>query len=349
MATIKDIASLANVSAATVSRVLSEDYSLSVTDETRERILTAAKNLGYKKARDKRKRHQSTPLPSNLLIGMVVSMTQEEELNDPFFYSIRQGIEKECYENGIFITKTIHLSTLHMNQATRDLDGLIVIGRIGLENLSHIYSSLKHVVFINHTTGDNCYDSVNIDFEKATRQALDHLLAIGHKSIGYIGGKEKEHFYTENNQTTKKVIEDKRLTTFQQFVKEKKLACQEYIYIGEYNMFQGYELMKTAIEKGKLPDAFFIGSDTMAIGALRALQEKQIKVPQDLAIVSFNGINAAEFASTPLTTVNVHTEEMGRTGVKLLLDHLNGRTIPLQVIVPTKLIVRDSCGSKRAD
>ncbi|ALC83713.1 MULTISPECIES: LacI family DNA-binding transcriptional regulator [Bacillus] len=348
MATIKDIASMANVSTATVSRVLSDDRSLSVTEKTRERILKTAKNLGYEKARGKRK-HSQTSVPSELRIGMVVSMTQEEELNDPFYYSIRQGIEKECYENGIFITKTIHLSTLLMNQAIRDLDGLIVIGRISMESLARISSSLNNIVFINHTTKDDSCDSVFIDFETATRQALEHLLSIGYQTLGYIGGKEKEHFYTKNNQTTTKIIEDKRLTTFRQFSKEKKIDSQEHIHIGEYNMFQGYGLMKKAIEKGKLPDAFFIGSDSMAIGALRALHEQQIKVPQDLAIVSFNGIDAAEFASIPLTTVNVHMKEMGRTGVKLLLDRMNGRTIPLQVKVATNLIIRESCGSKRTD
>lgn len=114
--------------------------------------------------------------------------------------------------------------------------------------------------------------------------------------------------------------------------------------IGEYSMREGYRLMKKAIDQGHLPEAFFIASDSMAIGALKALQEAGLQVPRDTAIVSFNGIEEAEFASTPLTTVKVYTEEMGRTGVKLLLDRLNGRTLPHHVTLPTTLIVRQSCG-----
>ncbi len=80
----------------------------------------------------------------------------------------------------------------------------------------------------------------------------------------------------------------------------------------------------------------------MAVGALKALQEAGLQVPRDTAVVSFNGIDEAEYASTPLSTVKVYTEEMGRTGVKLLLDRLNGRTVPLAVTLPTSLIVRQA-------
>ena len=123
-------------------------------------------------------------------------------------------------------------------------------------------------------------------------------------------------------------------------------AEPEHVLVGEYSMHEGFRLMKEAIKGGSLPDAFFIASDSMAIGALKALQEAGLQVPRDTAIVSFNGIDEAEYASTPLSTVKVYTEEMGRTGVKLLLDRLNGRTVPLAVTLPTSLIVRQSCGSQ---
>lgn len=84
----------------------------------------------------------------------------------------------------------------------------------------------------------------------------------------------------------------------------------------------------------------------MAVGALRALQEANLRSPEDVAIVSFDDIEMAQFASTPLTTVRVHTEEMGRTGVKLLLDRISGRKLPLQVTVPTELVVRESSIAK---
>jgi LacI family transcriptional regulator len=166
-----------------------------------------------------------------------------------------------------------------------------------------------------------------------------HLLERGYKKIGYIGGVDIEYL---KNETV--VIEDKRLTTYESLMKEKGIYNQKYTFIGEYSMSQGYELMKNAIQQKDLPEAFFISSDPMAIGALKALQEANLSVPNDVAIVSFDDIELASFASTPLTTVKVFTKEMGQTGVKLLLDRINGRKIPLKVTVPTKLIIRESSG-----
>ena len=117
---------------------------------------------------------------------------------------------------------------------------------------------------------------------------------------------------------------------------------RNHIFIGEYTMESGYELMKRALA-APLPEAFFIASDSMAIGALTALKEANISVPDDLAIVSFNDIEVAKYSSPPLTTVKVFTEEMGDTGVKMLLDRLNGRQIPIKSVLPTQLIVRESC------
>lgn len=142
------------------------------------------------------------------------------------------------------------------------------------------------------------------------------------------------------------ISEDKRLTTFERFMKERDLFDTKAVFIGEYTMAQGYKLMKKAIQSTKLPEAFFIGSDPMAIGALRALQEANLHVPNDVAIISFDDIEAAKFASTPLTTIRVHTREMGSTGVKLLLDRLNGRELPMTITLPTELVIRESCRGK---
>lgn len=219
------------------------------------------------------------------------------------------------------------------------MDGVIVIGRVHDEAVKHISGRLEHAVFINHSPDPQAYDSIGIDFESASRQAIDHLLDLGYKRLGYIGGQEKEHTL-KDGQSIRRTIEDKRLTAFL----ESAAPQPEHVLIGEYSMREGYRLMKKAIDQGHLPESFFIASDSMAIGALKALQEAGLQVPRDTAIVSFNGIEEAEFASTPLTTVKVYTEEMGRTGVKLLLDRLNGRTLPHHVTLPTTLIVRQSCG-----
>ncbi|MEC0280853.1 LacI family DNA-binding transcriptional regulator [Bacillus halotolerans] len=337
MVRIKDIALKANVSNATVSRILNEDHSLSVAGETRQRVISIAEELGYQTVA-KRRKARGQKQRAQPLIGVLSCLSPDEERQDPYFSSIRKGIEKECFEQEIFITNSIHLGSFQ-EHIFRELDGIIVIGRVHDEAVQHISGRLEHAVFINHSPDPQIYDSIGIDFEAAARQAIDHLFDLGYQRLGYIGGQEKEHTLRDG-QSIRRTIEDKRQTAFLQSTHPKP----EHVLVGDYSMREGYRLMKKAITQGKLPEAFFIASDSMAIGALKALQEADLHVPRDTAIVSFNGIEEAEFASTPLTTVKVHTEEMGRTGVKQLLDRFNGRTIPHQVTLPTTLIIRQSCG-----
>ncbi|MCX2736454.1 LacI family transcriptional regulator [Bacillus velezensis] len=338
MVRLKDIALQASVSSATVSRILNKDDSLAVTDETREKVLRIADELGYQPSAKKRKnRSRSDSAP---LIGVISCLSPEEERQDPYFSAIRKGIEEECFRQKVFITSSIHLGSFQENMF-HELDGVIVIGSLQDEALTNISAAFRHAVFVNGTPDPARYDSVSVDFYAAAQKAIEHLLSLGYQRLGYIGGREREHTVIDGVNSNK-TIEDKRLTAFLQMAG----AEPEHVLIGEYSMHEGFRLMNEAIKGGSLPDAFFIASDSMAVGALKALQEAGLQVPRDTAVVSFNGIDEAEYASTPLSTVKVYTEEMGRTGVKLLLDRLNGRTVPLAVTLPTSLIVRQSCGSQ---
>lgn len=344
MATIKDIAAYAKVSSSTVSRVLNNDPTLSVADETRNRIIEASKELGYTTVR-KRRNEQKLENLSSPRIGIILTCSLEEEedgVDDPYFSIIRQGVESECLNQGIYTNKVIRSTDSHQEQIIEDIDGLIVIGGMNLGLLNRLKDSLDNIVFINNSPDEDSYDSVMIDFRKATTSAMEHLLNQGFKEIGYIGGSVSDDF-SDNNLVSR----DMRLTIYEEIMKSKGTYRRDQVFIGEFSMTQGYQLMKDAISKGNLPEAFFIASDSMAIGALRAIQEANLKVPEDIAIVSFNDVQMAKFASVPLTSVKVYTEQMGRVGVKMLLDRINGREIPLKVTLPTKLVIRDSCGVKK--
>jgi len=340
--TIKDIAIYANVSSSTVSRVLNNDETLSVTNETRQNILEAAKELKYVPVK-KRGTTKSNSEQLKNKVGIVLCQSLEEELEDPYFLPIRQGIEKECRNQGLFDIEIFNLqnSNSNPNPFRNDLDGLIVIGSANPEFINKISIGTQHIIYINHSPNEAIYDSIIIDFKKATDLALDHLLGLGYKRIGYIGGN-----YVEHSTDHRLVKKDNRQTNFENRMKKENLYNSNDIHIGEFTMKDGYELMKIALKQGNLPNSFFVASDPMAIGALRALKESNLSVPQDIAIVSFNDIEMAEYASTPLTTVKVHTEEMGRAGVRLLIERIKGRKIPLKVIVPTELIIRESCGNQ---
>lgn len=334
MTTIKDIALNANVSASTVSRVLNNDQTLSVATATRERILKIAEELQYKAVKKRKSGHKAvTGFAPN--IGIIMQQSLEEELSDPYFLSIRQGIESECNARGIISTELFRINNQNGDQIS-EKDGLIIIGKLNEEIIKNYSSNIKNIVYIDDSPDEDLYDSVVIDFEKATNKVLDHLLGIGYQRIGYIGGRQRE--YREQH--------DSREIAFRKRMKKEGTFREEDIYIGEYTMTQGYDLMKEAIKNASLPDAFFIASDPMAIGAEQALREANINVPNEVAIVGFDDIEMAKFAITPLTTVKVHTWEMGRVGVNLLLDRMKGRKMPVKVTFPTEITIRESCGSK---
>lgn len=119
---------------------------------------------------------------------------------------------------------------------------------------------------------------------------------------------------------------------------------EEQIYVGKFLAESGYQLMKEAISESEiLPEAFFIASDSMAVGALKALQEHGIKVPEVVQIIGFNDIPTSNYTIPPLTTLRVHKEFMGETSIKLLLERLEDQgLISKKKIVPTELVIRES-------
>src|SRR5699024_8321813 len=183
------------VSAMTVSRVLNRDETLSVAEDTRNRIVSIADELGYKTIQ-KRKMHQHQERKGEQLqVGVILCQSLEEEMDDKYFLSIRQGIEKESMNRGRMMTQIIRLNGLFTGTSLNNFDGLIVVDRLSKESLAFISDQMSNVVYINHSPNEAKYDSVVIDFKQATQQALQHLLDLGHQRIGYIGGREIEHHF----------------------------------------------------------------------------------------------------------------------------------------------------------
>ncbi|WP_163539809.1 LacI family DNA-binding transcriptional regulator [Gracilibacillus sp. YIM 98692] len=339
MATIKDIATQSKVSPATVSRVLNNDQTLSVSEDTRKRIMETAEKFNYQTIRVRKK--QQDKQDESYKVGIFLCQSLEEELSDPYFLSIRQGVESECQNLGIETTEIYRIQNFQLSKVNEDLDGLIVIGKLDTEVVKLLQQKIEYFTYIDYSPNPNKYDSVVINFQDSTKTALDHLLQLGYQEIGYIGAHQAEH--TKGND--KKPFDDERYTFYKQKMTGLGKYKKDHVFIGAFTMTEGYRLMKEAIANGNLPEAFFVASDPMAVGALRALQEENIQVPSDVAIVSFDDVEMAKFASCPLTTVHVPTEFMGRTGVKLLMERLGGREIPLQITIPTDFVIRESCGA----
>ncbi len=331
MATIKDIATIAGVSMATVSRVLNFDETLNVSESTRKSIFETAEELNYITKREKKNKNKS------YTIGILNWYTESEEIKDPYFLSIRIAIEKKCKEENIDF-KTV---TLHGKNSWRDINGVIAIGKFGkldVEKIKHISSK---IVFVDSCPDDLNYDSVIVNYICGVEAALTHLTSLGHRDIAYIGGEE---YINDGNEK----IKDYRQEVYEKFMKNISNLNNSWIYLGKFLPDDGYSLMKKALAAQRIPSAFFIASDPMAIGAYRAVLEEGYKIPEDISIVGFDDIYTSQFLTPALTTVKVYTDFMGETAVDVLMDSLkSGRDICKKTVIPSRLVIRESTGTCR--
>ncbi|GEK58910.1 LacI family transcriptional regulator [Marinococcus halophilus] len=331
MATIKDIAKEAGVSIATVSRVLNYDNTLSVAESTKQRIFQTAEALNYTKHAKRKQAVQA--------LTIVYWYTEQEELEDLYYLSIRLGIEKRCEELGIRARRL--LLEEFLEQETSESEPVIAVGKFSPAQAGLLQQVSTQLVFVDSSPGEEMFDAVIADFQRVTEKILSYLWELGHTRIGYLGGRE-----TYPSETA--IIPDPREETFKQLMDAQGRDAAPWIRTGRFTVQDGYELIKNelaAMNPEARPTALFVANDTMAVGCLRALHEEQIRVPDDISVVSVNDVSVAKFVYPPLTSVKVYTEVMGETAVDLLLERLDGRrTIPKTVLVATELQKRESCG-----
>lgn len=334
MATIKDIANKAGVSISTVSRILNLDKTLNVSEETRKKVLKTAEEVNYITIRERKSKNKVYS------IGILSSYLELKELNDPYFLSIRMAIEKRCNEKNVEF-KTLYTDKILNENLSKykELDGIIAIGIFKDEEIYKIKEITRNIVFVDSSPDEWNYDSIVVDFKNGVKNALKYLYSLGHKNIGYIGGKVVPHSDEDGIEHI-----NYREKTYREFMKEKNNYREEWILKGNFTLEDGYNLMKKMIDLKVKPSAFFIGSDPMAIGAFKALLERGYRIPEDISVIGFDDIMTAKYLTPALSTVKVFTDFMGETSVDTLLERIvDGRKISKKVVVPTKLIIRDSC------
>lgn len=328
MATIKDIALIAGVSAATVSRVLNYDATLSVSDETKKRIFEAAEELSYQKKTARRKETGK--------IALLQWFTEKEEMEDLYYLSIRLGVENRCRYHDLTVEKYFRDNYDHLKH--NDVKGIIAIGKFSSRQIEELQALTSHIVFVDSSPDDEQFDSIVVNLERATQKVIHYLLEKGHEQIGYIGGREEDFDGTP--------LEDPRERSFKYLLAEKGNLDEAFMYFGHFSVQDGHRLMKQAIEDhgDQLPTAFFAANDSLAIGAIRALLEKGIPVPDRVNIIGINDISVAKHVFPPLSTVKVYTELMGETAVDTLLEQIegDGRKIAKTISIATELIIRES-------
>ena len=330
MVTLKDIAHQAGVSSATVSRVLKGDERLAVSPETKQRIVQLAQKLGYTKHLKKQ-----VP-PSKGSIGIVQWYTEPEELADLYYYAIRISIEQTASQIGYQIVRTFNDLTHPLLQET---DGIIAIGKFSAAQITALSRLTPHLIFVDSDTLTAGFSCVTTDFEHSVQTVIDHFYSQQIDNIGLLVGQEQ----TTDGQP---LPTDPRLLAFRNYLSHLGCYREDMVYIGTFSTQSGYQLMKRAIANlgSRLPAAFFMANDTLAVGALRALQEQAIPVPERVQIITFNDTAITRQVYPALSSISVYTAEMGTEAMQLLDKLITEPDAhpPRKIKLATQLVIRES-------
>ena len=330
--TIRDVAREAGVSVATVSRVFND--SGPVGEETRQRILDVATRLRY--TPDSAARSLITRRTNTL--GVLLP-----DLYGEFFSEVIRGIDPTAQRRGYHIlVSRSHNDRRELEAAMRAMrgrvDGLVVMSPdIDAEALVDNLPADCPVVLLNCAVEGSDFDSLNIDNFGGAHAMVSHLIALGHRRIAFIAGHERNHDAAERQRAYRAALEDGGIEW-----------REEWERPGDFTEASGYRAAAEIAGLSPRPTAIFAANDSMAIGALSALREAGVRVPEDIAVAGFDDIPIARYMSPPLTSVHVAISELGERATRTLLHAVEEKNQHRkhQETMPTTLVIRESCGSR---
>ncbi len=332
MATIREVAKLAGVSTATVSRVLNNDSTYKMTDETKQRVLDAVHALNYELPASTQK--QAAPLADSIKVGCILKLTKRK-FDDPYFMSILSAAEDRLRKKGYelaFMRTSGELEDRAQLQALfqSPVSGIILMDDLDEEIYHYIRKYVPHIVGIstNHKDIDNIgYDRFGIAYE-----ATKYLIEKGHTRIGFIG----------SGGVTKNIKNSQRYRGFQTAMHCANLPINtNWVIDCEWDEDLCAQKIDELCATGDYPTALFVSSDLIAMASMNRLYANGIKVPDDVAILSVTDIEVAKYANPPLTTYHIPAEEIGYVAADLLISRINGYDLlPHRVMLPSNLIVR---------
>ena len=328
--TIRQLAEAAGVSIATVSRVLN-NKSHPVSAATRQRILALADALGYRPnnaARSLRTERSST-------IGIIT-----DNIDSPHTTSMVRGIQ-DCMKQAGYICVIISADwdpevereAIH-DLVSRSIDGVIFAETWHRTANEALDLANRPYVFVHRQFGSEHQYSVTPDEVYGARLATGHLVRLGHRRIGYINGPEQ--YYASAD----------RLRGYQEELAAAGMAFDPNLVTrGDWQVESGYWAGRQLLAATPRPTAIFAGNDLMAAGAMYALFDAGLRVPQDIAIVGYDNQEIARIFRPSMTTVTLPLYEMGQTSAQMLLSLMRGQPkTQEEVKIRGHLIVRESCG-----
>lgn len=332
-ATLKQIANRTGVSVSLVSRVLNFDSTLSVGDETRQKIIETAEALNYEPPRRRKKLSLEA---DQRKIALLHFLRPEQELNDPYYVALRIGIESRCTALGLEQLKIYSGAPMPDPEMLERVGGCIVIGRHSESEIDEIRQKAKHIVIADHLPLEDDIDAVLCNLKAATHKLLKSLDNLGYERIGFIG-------WQDSNRGTAAPTPEARFIAYRNWMESRKRFDPALTALGTNTEQSGHDLTLKLLTTSPRPDVIVTANDNMAVGAYRAILESGLKIPSDIAIASFNDISAARFLHPPLTTVRLPAERIGENAIDLLVERLSGRKLAKQISLESKIVWRDSC------
>jgi len=331
--TIRDVAKKAGLSLSTVSLVINNRGYVSA--ETRESVKKVVRELSYHPTRSARGLASKTS--GN--IGFILS---EEHFSqaEPFYTRIFLGTEFEARDHNYYILLTTVGDQFDPDDYVprflleRNVDGIIIAGKVNEKLISYIDSLGLPIVLVDYEMKRAHHSAVLIDNWRGATLAVEHLLTLGHKRIGFVGGDIRHPSLTD------------RYQAYQNTLRQAGVFLEELYEITdeeETSIRGGASAAERLFASGAKPTAIFAVNDAMAIGCMRHLKSRGMRIPQDIAIVGFDDIDMSSHIEPHLTTIRVLKEEMGKIAVQRVVDAINSKTkIVVTTHVPVELIVRES-------
>ncbi|MDD5539222.1 MAG: LacI family DNA-binding transcriptional regulator [Candidatus Neomarinimicrobiota bacterium] len=338
MGTIRDIAKKAGVSISTVSLVLNnKGY---VKPETRQKIINAIQELNYKPSRSARKLATRT----NGNIGFIIWESHFYEV-EMFYSQVFLGMEYAARRSDSYILLTTvkeefdPKTDLPRFLKYNDVDGVALAGRVPHELALYLENERIPFVLVDYNIPGKKYNSVQIDNYNGAYSAVQHLIESGRRRIGFVGGTFFHSSIKERYRGLKECIEHYQIMDADQ------IARYTFVEDTETSPAIGEKGISSLLKNDQKPDAVFCCNDTTAMGVIKELHKRQIKIPDDIAVVGFDDIPNAAYSAPRLTTVKVPKLVLGKEAFNLLNEVIENPLEPPQTrIIATTLVKRESTG-----
>lgn len=334
---IKKIAEMAGVSVSTVSKIIN-NYS-DISEATRTKVLEIMKQTGYVPSNSAK----TLATKKSNLIGVIFAGKLNVDFMHPFFVEVLNSFKKQM---GLLGYDLLFFSNEKFRSSDGDylarclhfqVDGCVIItGQEVEETIRELDQSDIPCIGVDIQLSGQMSGYVMSDNYKMSFKVVEHFYLQGHRDLGYIGS------------TLESDISNLREQGYKDAIESFGLLQNDAWFVNGSNFFEssGYEAMNRIIQAGPLPTAIFAASDLLAIGAMRALKEHQLRIPQDVAIIGCDDIEACQYTLPPLTTVRQNKEKIGHLAASLLYDLINNQSVASNVVVEPELVVRASCGSR---